>query len=101
MWERWVGRKREMYLSVYPKGRSIRLSTELVKRIGSKKIDIFVDKDTGAFGFRSGEDIKVRSDGSISKTTFIGWLGIKHKAKISLKYNKKENLFIGRIRRQI
>lgn len=99
MFERWIGRKKEMYITVYPERRSIRLSKGLVAEIGSPKIDIFVDEDTHAFGFRPGDDVKVRPDGSISKTTFIGWLGIKHTAKISVRFSKKEKLFVGKIQK--
>lgn len=99
MFERWTGRKKEIYITVYPERRSIRLSKGLVTQIGANKVDIFVDQDTHAFGFRPGEDVKVRPDGSISKTTFIGWLGLKHKTRITVRYSKKEKLFIGKIRK--
>jgi len=70
-----------------------------VKEIDSTSIDIWVDQEKGAFGFSPGNDIKVRPDGSFSKISFLDWLGIKHKTKISVKYSKKEKLFVGRIRK--
>jgi len=99
MFERWVGEKKELYMSVYPKLRAFRLSRELMKEIDSTSIDIWVDQEKNAFGFKPGNDIKVRPDGSFSKISFMDWLGIKHKTKVSVKYSKKEKLFVGRIRK--
>lgn len=99
MFERWKGVKKELYISVYPKPRAIRLSKGLMSAIDSTSIDIFIDQKKNAFGFKAGKDVKVRPDGSFSRISFMDWLGIKHKQKISVKYSTKENLFVGRIRR--